>query len=58
MAWRCYKYPSNDLWHMLFQYLKERTDVLMNRNPFIKVQCNAHVLLHDLATINTLVLGP
>ena len=45
MAWTCYKYHSNDLWHMLFQYLIERTDVLMNRNPFIKVQCNACAII-------------
>ena len=45
MAWRCYKFPSNDLWHMLLQYSIERTDVLTNRNPFIKVQTNARATI-------------
>ena len=41
MAWSV----INDLWHMLFQYSIERTDVLTNGNPFIKVQCNARAII-------------
>ena len=45
MAGMCYKYPSNDLWNMLFQYSIERTDVLTNRNQFIKGQWNARAII-------------
>ena len=69
MAWRRYKSPSNDLWHMLFQYSIERTDILTNRNSFtkskkiskvhlLKFSAKHVLLLHDLATIVTLVPGP
>ena len=58
MAWRCYKYPSNDLWQMLFQYSIKRTDVVTTKIHLLKFNAMHMRLLHDLATIVTLVPGP